>query len=631
MREAGVERLPSVRRVVLVGNKLSPGNPAAKPDGTQVHTLWGELAWQLGGAEAFHRVRADDERARVEDVEVGGQRGREALERLRNVVSRVESSWRPATAEEGFEIVRRRLFEPLADPARFKDRDVVSRAFADLYRTQHQEFPPECRDADYEKRIRAAYPIHLGCVLPGETPAVFGDALRRLVAAATYLYQDGPRYWYSTQPTVTKLAEDRAERLRREPDRAEQELGARLREDLRATGDFGRVHPLPQSGQDVPDEPDARLVVLGSGQPYARGEDNPAQAAARGLLESRGHAPRSYRNALVFLAADRTRMQDLDEAVRRYLAWESIFDEREQLDLSPHQVRQVEVQREAASGVVTARLPETCQWLLAPVQATPQDPVTWQEVRLSGSDALAVRASKRLRNDELLVTSLGATRLRMELDRAPLWRGDHVTVKQLVEDFASYPYLPRLRDPKVLLAAVTDGVALLSWQQDAFAFAEGYDDEARRYRGLRAGQLVALPDADAPGMLVKPEVARRQLDAEKAAATDERPDAGQSSGQATDDVGTDTDAPNAGSDTRAGAPPKRFHGTVPLDAARVGRDAGRIAEEVISHLAGLVGAEIRVTLDVEATIPDGAPENVVRTVTENSRTLKFTSQGFERE
>src|SRR3972149_567071 len=53
-----------------------------------------------------------------------------------------------------------RLFEPLADQAQFKDRDVVARAFADLYRTQHQEFPPECRDADYEKRIKAAYPIH---------------------------------------------------------------------------------------------------------------------------------------------------------------------------------------------------------------------------------------------------------------------------------------------------------------------------------------------------------------------------------------------------------------------------------------------------------------------------------------
>src|SRR5439155_26046965 len=98
--------------------------------------------------------------ARAEDVEVGGQRGREALDRLRNVVGRVESSWRPASAEEGFEIVRRRLFEPLADPALFTDRDVVARAFADFYRTHQAEFPPECRDADYEKRIKAAYPIH---------------------------------------------------------------------------------------------------------------------------------------------------------------------------------------------------------------------------------------------------------------------------------------------------------------------------------------------------------------------------------------------------------------------------------------------------------------------------------------
>jgi hypothetical protein len=74
-----------------------------------------------------------------------------------------------------------------------------------------------------------------------------------------------------------------------------------------------------------------------------------------------------------------------------------------------------------------------------------------------------------------------------------------------------------------------------------------------------------------------------------------------------------------------------FHGTVTLEATRVGRDAGRIAEEVIAHLSGLVGAKVRVTLEVEAEIPSGDPDHVVRTVTENSRTLKFTSQGFEQE
>src|SRR4029077_8521024 len=49
--------------VVLVGNKISPGNPVTKADGTIVRTLWGELAWQLGGRKAFDRIAEDDARA----------------------------------------------------------------------------------------------------------------------------------------------------------------------------------------------------------------------------------------------------------------------------------------------------------------------------------------------------------------------------------------------------------------------------------------------------------------------------------------------------------------------------------------------------------------------------------------
>lgn len=69
-----------------------------------------------------------------------------------------------------------------------------------------------------------------------------------------------------------------------------------------------------------------------------------------------------------------------------------------------------------------------------------------------------------------------------------------------------------------------------------------------------------------------------------------------------------------------------------LDSGRVGRDAGKIAEEVISHLEGLVGANVRVTLEIEASLPDGAPDHVVRIVTENGQTLKFDpGHGFEEE
>jgi hypothetical protein len=75
----------------------------------------------------------------------------------------------------------------------------------------------------------------------------------------------------------------------------------------------------------------------------------------------------------------------------------------------------------------------------------------------------------------------------------------------------------------------------------------------------------------------------------------------------------------------------RFHGSVELDPARVGRDASRIADEVIAHLSGLVGSKLEVTLEIHAELPNGAPEHVVRTVTENGRALRFSTQGFERE
>jgi hypothetical protein len=106
------------------------------------------------------------------------------------------------------------------------------------------------------------------------------------------------------------------------------------------------------------------------------------------------------------------------------------------------------------------------------------------------------------------------------------------------------------------------------------------------------------------------------------------------------DQGGDQPIPPKGTPRPAGTPdtvpqkplmPTRFYGSAVLDTQRVGRDASRIADEVISHLAGLMGAKVNITIDIQAEIPGGAPEQVVRTVTENSRTLKFTSYGFDRE
>ncbi len=820
--DAGVDELPPVRRVVLVGNRISPGNPVKKDDGTVVRTLWGELAYQIGGKEAFNRIRADDENAtnpgdalqglfedfgpcvllidewvsyarqlhdgsdlpggsfetqftfaqalteqakskgclvvislpashspdepEVDNAEVGGIRGHEALDRLRNAVGRVDTPWRPASALESFEIVRRRLFEPLDGSAAFKQRDVTARAFADLYRGQRSEFPADCASMDYEQRIRAAYPIHpevfdrlytdwsalakfqrtrgvlrlmaavihslwehddrnalilpstipiddprvqseltrylsenwspviekdvdgpaslplqidrnlpslgklsatrrvartvylgsapttttanrgiddarikLGCTMPGETPATFGDALRRLAAAATYLYQDGARVWYSTQPTVTKLADDRAEEFRRKPDAVRGELERRLKADLRTLGDFARIHAMPGATGDVPDELDARLVVLPPDAPHSREPGSEAEVAARSILDNRGNSPRLYRNTLVFLAVDRVRWQDLDESLRRFLAWHSIVDKKDELNLDPHQTRQAETQRQAAQETVVARLPEAYQWLLVPEQASPQAPVQWNSSKLAGRGNLGELASRRLRSDELLLTSLGATILRKHMDDVPLWRGDHVPVRELVSYFAQYTYLPRLTGPNVLVEAIQNGVASLTWEADTFALADSYDEGSKRYVALMGGRVVTVsPDNSA--LLVRSPVARDQL----AKETDPTP---QPPGMAEPPL-----SPEPGPTLTPVVPaprPRRFHGAVTLDPTRVGRDASQVAEEVIAHFAGILSAKVRVTLEIDAEIPDGASEQLARTVEENCRTLKFDTHGFD--
>jgi hypothetical protein len=63
VKEAGVPIASKVRRTVFVGTQISPGRTHRKPDGTEVRTVWGEIAWQLGGKAAYEHIRADDERA----------------------------------------------------------------------------------------------------------------------------------------------------------------------------------------------------------------------------------------------------------------------------------------------------------------------------------------------------------------------------------------------------------------------------------------------------------------------------------------------------------------------------------------------------------------------------------------
>ena len=832
--EAGTNPPDDVHRAVLVGNKISPGQPTTKADGTEVRTLWGELAWQLGesvdgnGREAYEMVAADDERATnpgdtlnalferynpclilidewvayarqlhddptmpggdfdtqftfaqtlteavkstpgallvvsvpSSDIEVGGERGQQALARLKHIVKRAQSPWRPATAEESFEIVRRRLFQEI--PAeRYRQRDAVIRSFSQMYQDNAGEFPSEAREKEYERRMKAAYPIHpelfdrlyddwsslerfqrtrgvlrlmakvihelwsnddqnllilpstaplhaapvqtemmnnltdnwrpviekdvdganslphrvdsenpslgrysaarrvsrtvfmgsapkegtenrgisdqqirLGCVQPGESSATFGDALRRLSDNATHLYVNQNQYWFSTQPTVTRTAQDRAAQYKEQREHlVREEIVKRLREEGKQRGPFGAVHVAPQASSEIADEHKARLVILDPENPHVSGAtDSKAAQTASGILQNRGNQQRTYRNMLVFMAPDAARLSELEDATASYLAWSSIVDEKDELNLDTFSRNQAKTKQRKSSEAVDSRIRETYRWVLYPVQDDPKsNQIEWSDSRLQSHDPLPQRAAKKLENGEELLTVFSATRLRMAMDQFNLWRGqDHVSVQQLWEDLARYVYLPRLKNADLLLTAIQDGVGQMTWT-DNFAYAGAWDSEANRYRALRAGEVGSV-HMDGNSVIVKPEAAQKQLEEE-----DERREkttktaVDKSSSSTSPKPGTtpaDGDQPTVPPEDQQ---PKRFYGTVELDATRLSRDAGQIAQEVVTHLASRLDADVSITLEVQAEIPDGVPDDVVRIISENAQTLKFKQFDFEDE
>ncbi|MGH2970478.1 MAG: AAA+ family ATPase, partial [Solirubrobacteraceae bacterium] len=331
--------------------------------------------------------------------------------------------------------------------------------------------------------------------------------------------------------------------------------------------------------------------------------------------------PRTHRNMLVFLAADVARIEELRDATRRWLAWTSIDRERESLNLDTVQRAQTGARCAEWNQAVDQRVGEAYSWLLVPAADPDSATVRWETSRASGSEPLAVRASRRLRSEEALIAGYSGARLRMDLDRVPLWRGADVALHDLWSFYTQYLYLPRLRDARVLLEAVADGVALMTWRQDGFAYADAFDEEASRYVGLRAGEGVLL--SDPVGRVVQASVADAQLEAERREAT---ATGAQAADGATTSDGDDTD-PGDGSGT---AVLRRFHGSVELDPTRMTRDASEVAEAVVAHLNGLLGASVRVTVEIDAELPDGVSDDVVRTVTENAGVLKFDAgSGFE--
>lgn len=822
-KAAGISEIPKANRAVLVGTNMGPAETRKEGDGVERRTIWGEMAWQLGGATGYRMLQESDKRGtnpgkellkklldrfgpclvlidewvafvrqlyRIDDlsagsyeanitfaqalteaakasksslvvatlpvsqIEIGGEAGQLALDSLTNVFRRVAKPWRPASADEGFEIVRRRLFEShIAYPA----RDAVIKAFGDMYQKHSKEFPSQCREREYRSKLESCYPIHpelfdrldqdwatldkfqrtrgvlrlmaavvhelwkgndkslmmmpahialdslrirslvgeslpdqwegvitrdvdgpsslpqrldnetpslcrysacrriartvfmgsaptlgtnnpgiedktlrLGCVQPGESLATFGDALRRLADQATHLYIDKSRCWYALQPSVVRLAKDRAEGFKSKDDEVLSEIVRRLQSQKRKDkGFFKCIHIAPEDGSEVPDEMSARLVILKPQTPHSRKDpESKALVSAKEILERRGNAPRLYRNMLVFLAPECNRLSELKDAVCRYLAWKSIFEEAETLDLTSFAKNQAKTKTEETDRACIVKVPATWSCCLLPHQSSAEKAVEWEMPSLPNGDSLAENVSKRLIADEGLLPELGAPRLKMELDRI-LWRNvNHINVKRLWEHFASYLYLPRLIGRKTLTKAIEGGFTSAMFCEH-FAYATSFDEKSKRYTGLQLTRLFGEIQFDGSSVLVKPEIANEQQKTEKQAKEKETEVISPIS------VPSDTERKDVikevvKSEVEEGSIlPHRYFGSVKLSPNCLAQKVGKIAEEVIEHLAAQPAGKVEVTLEIRAEIPKGIDANIQRTIMENSNTLGFENKGFE--
>lgn len=836
-----------VRKAALVGNEIPPATPSRKPDGTVVRTLWGELAWQLGGAEGYEIVadadrtgtnpgnllrelfakfgpavvlidewvayarqlpdvpdpqrpvpgglfetqftfaqsltlaaenvpgtlllvsvpasegrqlragEVDEEReaAKASDLEVGGQRGRDALHRLDYVIRRVAYQWSPATRDESYEIVRRRLFvEP--DANAIATIATAARRFTQYYRHHPREFPTGVGEFEYESRIRAAYPIHpelldrlysdwstlekfqrtrgvlrlmshvvhqlyeredasplimtgsipldaqpvrgeivqyldnawdaiiqseidgdgsvartvdeerptlkdrslalrtaraifmeatptlaaslkgrdrksvtLAVAMPGDVLGNIGSALDGLQEKSSHYYTEDGRFWYDTQPSLNRLAAERAGQLSIE--RVYGEVSTRLKRVFKGSTDVIAEVVHPESSSDVDEADHLRLVVVPPQYTHnGKDKDSSASRWVLDLLRHRGNAPRSNVNTIVTVAADDKQWVPLESAVRSYLAWTSIFDEIGRLDLTQSAAAQSQAMLESANRTVDDRLGHTWIWGLHAVQDDPQAPFVVGQIRAEGQEKnLTKRIGTKLASADIAHPYIADRVIRLDIEEflRARWTRGFIGFTELWAYYTRYPYLHRLRDRSVLTRALEESLFDAAFLDTGFALATGFDSATGDFVGLAVPlEETEFGPFDEKTLVVRPDLAvaqRRRVRDRRSEVT---------TGSAT--------TPNVVSAEPTVAIPRPTprkvvaNGTFALrqvvdPSGDMSADLRSIAEEILDLLRRTDPEVLDITLTVEAQKADGFDDNTVRAVKQNAAELGLTNCGFE--
>jgi hypothetical protein len=472
--------------------------------------------------------------------------------------------------------------------------------------------------------------VRLACAEPGDQLAIFGEALHELAGRSAFLYEEAGRFWFSTHPTLNREADNRAKAL---PDHeVDAAVVEAIRDDAKMKGGFHRVHAAPDDPISIDETASLSLVILGPSAPHAgKGvAKSPATDAVTDTLTRCRASQRGFRNTLIFVAADEGSLGNAREVMRKALAWRSIVDdERLQQQLTQAQVKDAAEKARTQEDAAVKAVRAAWSHILYPVKSeTAGKPFDLEHDAITARDraAIPVVVYDKARADGNALEKLGTERLWLALK--PIWPDDraHLAVSEVAEWFASYVYLPKLRDGVVLAAAIRDSIAKLD---PTFGYADSFDEAAGRYRNLVWAK--APPDTMPPtAVLMRAAEALDQL--KRDAPGTEAP------------VGLGGVTPSPGepaTPTVGGAGPKeiepeahnprRFYGSVEIDMVRPVKSFDSIFNAVVMELQRTQGAKVKLTLEIEAQAPKGFAQDDVGVVRDNAKQLKFKAEstGFE--
>jgi predicted AAA+ superfamily ATPase len=699
------------------------------------------------------------------ELEVGTDRGKKALAALEKRFGRVQALWKPVAPEEAFEIVRRRLFEPIKDE---KARAAVCRAFADAYIEHAGAVPSETQEGRYYDRLTQAYPIHpefferlyndwttiegfqrtrgalklmakviyrlwqgnnadllimpgslplfdsdvrnemtyllppgwqpvidgdidgdkaetttleakqprfgqvnaarrvartiflgsapssaavnagvrgldrgrvvLGCLQPGQSPAVYTDALAGIADRLHYLNSNGDRnaenvrYWFDTHANLRREMEDRKRRADKAEVRKRVETVAHKLFSNSAT--FDAIHAFTPN-TDVPDDSVLRLIVLSPDLWYSKEARRQADDAVHDYLKNHGSQPRHRANRLLFIAPDQTTIGRLLDAASTVLAWESIVADVDSGRLNIDQARKRQAQTETkAAGDALPRVARECfKWLLCPVQDDPAASTPTIEVHALGtsSGSAGAELDRVCQENAFVIDTWSPIHLRDKL-KAIYWKPDkaHASAAGFWEDSLRYLYLDRLKDKSVLATAIRKG----SETPDFFGTASGVAGD--RYEGFQLGKGGAVLDDTT--LLIEPGKAK-EIAAQIASEAAKKGEAKLDPTDPSTGGGIKTGTTGGGVKPGGGgiqppppppvAKPRAYHGSANVSATLARAELDTIAQEIIKLLADDPTANVRVSIEITAEFADGASDSIKRAVSTNADTLGFKSSLWE--